>query len=324
MKKVLEELKDLKYNLENPLKIGKGRNSKIYKVTFKGENLILKLYKKDDRKRAEREIIFLNYLKQNKIKNIPYPIKWDISGNWALLTFIDGKSPKEVTKEVIDEALLFQEKIQHATKNSILPEFLYASDSGLNIESHLKNAFSRFFMKYDYLKNSEKSFKEITTWCNKYLLKELKSISDDFYNSELKTQLISLIQEKFLSPSDVGIHNMLINDNGFFFLDFEYAGWDDPHKYLSDWILQPDNILSIDLICEMIKKMNNSEYLPAVNLDILKFLLRIQRIKWCLIILNNLKIEEGMNYKNIKIFKKIQKYYDKSKKTIINFLKFFN
>jgi hypothetical protein len=43
-----------------------------------------------------------------------------------------------------------------------------------------------------------------------------------------------------ITPSDFGLHNALVDDNGRVgFVDFEYAGWDDPLKTDIDFTLQP-------------------------------------------------------------------------------------
>ena len=46
--------------------------------------------------------------------------------------------------------------------------------------------------------------------------------------------------ERCLSPSDFGFHNaILANDGRLRFIDFEYAGWDDPSKLICDFFCQP-------------------------------------------------------------------------------------
>jgi len=42
-----------------------------------------------------------------------------------------------------------------------------------------------------------------------------------------------------VSPSDFGFHNALRTPSGVKFLDFEFAGWDDPTKLVADFYLQP-------------------------------------------------------------------------------------
>ena len=47
-------------------------------------------------------------------------------------------------------------------------------------------------------------------------------------------------QESVLSPSDFGFHNALLGPDGkLCFIDFEYAGWDDPAKLICDFFCQP-------------------------------------------------------------------------------------
>ena len=47
-------------------------------------------------------------------------------------------------------------------------------------------------------------------------------------------------ERRTLSPSDFGFHNALKQpDNRIIFLDFEYFGWDDPAKMISDFLLHP-------------------------------------------------------------------------------------
>jgi hypothetical protein len=46
--------------------------------------------------------------------------------------------------------------------------------------------------------------------------------------------------ERCVSPSDFGFHNALSGADGSLrFIDFEYAGWDDPAKMVCDFFLQP-------------------------------------------------------------------------------------
>ena len=44
-----------------------------------------------------------------------------------------------------------------------------------------------------------------------------------------------------LSQSDIGFHNIFEDkNNNLLFFDFEYTGWDDSFKMISDIVLQPD------------------------------------------------------------------------------------
>ncbi len=51
--------------------------------------------------------------------------------------------------------------------------------------------------------------------------------------------------QRLLSPSDFGFHNALRRTQGrIVFVDFEYFGWDDSVKLLSDFLLHPGMTLS--------------------------------------------------------------------------------
>ena len=46
--------------------------------------------------------------------------------------------------------------------------------------------------------------------------------------------------DRILSPSDFGFHNVILTEqSGPRFIDFEYAGWDDPAKTAADFFFQP-------------------------------------------------------------------------------------
>ena len=46
-------------------------------------------------------------------------------------------------------------------------------------------------------------------------------------------------QDRCLSPSDFGFHNALAQGETVRFIDFEYAGWDDPAKTVCDFFHHP-------------------------------------------------------------------------------------
>ena len=48
-------------------------------------------------------------------------------------------------------------------------------------------------------------------------------------------------KEIIISPSDVGIHNMLENEGSYKYIDFEYSGKDDIAKLCLDFVQQPNH-----------------------------------------------------------------------------------
>jgi thiamine kinase-like enzyme len=101
------------------------------------------------------------------------------------------------------------------------------------------------------------------------------------FSSELKRE------ERTLSPSDYGFHNSLKKDDGkIVFLDYEYFGWDDPAKLISDFLLHPAMGLSEGLkrrfVNGAIKKFAKDPKLGKR----MEIVYPLFGIKWCLILLN--------------------------------------
>ena len=103
---------------------------------------------------------------------------------------------------------------------------------------------------------------------------------------------LSLIEKlstanQIISPSDFGFHNALrLNNDQLKFVDFEYAGWDDPAKLVGDFFNQvevPVDRSYLSIFTESIAKMidNSAQFHASV-----KLLLPLYRIKWTCIVLN--------------------------------------
>ena len=95
------------------------------------------------------------------------------------------------------------------------------------------------------------------------------------------------MNERTLSSSDFGFHNALKRANGqIVFLDFEYFGWDDPAKMISDFLLHPQIYLRANLKSRFFKEMLNCfDFIPNIDKRIM-IVYPLFGLKWCLILLN--------------------------------------
>ena len=92
------------------------------------------------------------------------------------------------------------------------------------------------------------------------------------------------IQGRTLSPSDFGFHNAIRRDDGeLIFLDFEYFGWDDPAKMISDFVLHPAMELSPSLKARFVANTAGGN---PVLMERLETVFPLFGLKWCLILLN--------------------------------------
>lgn len=88
-----------------------------------------------------------------------------------------------------------------------------------------------------------------------------------------------------LSPSDVGYHNCLVGSHGVWFVDFEYAGWDDPAKAIADFVTQPDYDVPPSLIAVLAQAVAPADSEPLEARASL--VAPLHRLKWTCIVLND-------------------------------------
>lgn len=90
-----------------------------------------------------------------------------------------------------------------------------------------------------------------------------------------------------ISPSDFGFHNALLTDlNSLFFIDFEYAGRDDPVKMICDFFCQPEVPVPPSYLPMFSNRVFERLDNPQLHCQRLEMLLPVHTLKWCCIILN--------------------------------------
>ncbi|MDI6642162.1 MAG: hypothetical protein QME68_07630, partial [Elusimicrobiota bacterium] len=96
------------------------------------------------------------------------------------------------------------------------------------------------------------------------------------------------ISQRKLSPSDVGFHNILKDRSGkLYFLDFEYFGWDDPAKMVSDFLQQPDVPVPHEYKEFFFESISQELIADKEFKTRFKIIYQLIGLKWCLIILND-------------------------------------
>ncbi|HWY36369.1 MAG TPA: hypothetical protein VNX68_17120, partial [Nitrosopumilaceae archaeon] len=90
-----------------------------------------------------------------------------------------------------------------------------------------------------------------------------------------------------ISPSDFGFHNALkVNDGGVCFLDFEYAGWDDPCKMVGDFFAQIAIPVPERFFDSFVQKTMSQFPMPEELILRAAILRPVYQVKWCCIALN--------------------------------------
>jgi hypothetical protein len=94
--------------------------------------------------------------------------------------------------------------------------------------------------------------------------------------------------DRCLSPSDFGFHNALATEDGqLAFLDFEYAGWDDPAKLVGDFFSQIAVPVPEAFYPAFAERLAASTTNPTWHRRRFDILLPVHRVKWITIFLND-------------------------------------
>ena len=271
------------------VRIEGGGNNKAFAVQTKSKKYLAKIYyshPSDSRNRLNAEYSFLEYARKIGIECVPKPIFSIPKKNMGLYEFVQGRklTSSELEVQHITQAANFLRSLNETLeKDNTLPT---ASEGCFSIEQHLLLTDMRVKRLLSFPVASEIDSQA------RLFVGELnsvwKKIKDDIVakSSSISVQLNAI--DRCVSPSDFGFHNALLRDNGeICFIDFEYAGWDDPAKMISDFFSQPLIPVSLKhfdiFISQALGYSKNKHELAQRT----RLLFPLFQIKWCCILLND-------------------------------------
>ena len=263
-----------------------GGNSAILNVlTEDKERYVLKFYSHNNiHKRLNSEYDSFRLIREFCSENVPLPLHKDCNLNIATYEWISGSKIKKINKKHIERALDF---IQSLHKFSKLPNFLNFQDASAVFSSGFE------FEKQLHLRfRTLNQFAPLYPELNNYLNDKLRPIMDTVILWSRNEWSIEPSYSEFLprlkqtlSPSDFGFHNAIEKKNGVcVFIDFEYFGWDDPVKLISDFCFHPGMEISPELKQQWVSgaiKIYGKEILERLRLA-----WPLIGLSWCLILLN--------------------------------------
>lgn len=288
LKSAAGEVLSLKVNaLEE---VGGGRNSRVYRIAVQPRGCYaLKRYfqhPSDRRPRMRTEFSSYSFLWQNGVCNVPQPIAASDEHQFAVYGWIDGAriARQHVSGDLVQSAAFFLGRLADLRARAEGAGFGPASEACFSGSALLANIRRRAELLLSQGDHSElqaflsgrfiPAFQTISTWS-----RECAGAAS--FDAELNRQL------RILSPSDFGFHNALQNKAGkIFFLDFEYFGWDDPAKTISDFLLHPAMTLTIQLKRQFVASAIRSLSCPDDFIARIRALYPLYGLKWCLILLN--------------------------------------
>lgn len=266
-----------------------GKNNQVYRVdTEAGRPLVLKRYfsdPRDGRDRLAAEWSFLERAWRDGVRAIPEPLARNASAQAALYGFVTGRKLNAGALEPghIDAAADFVLAV-NAERHADLPA---ASDACFSISDHLELVERRMLrlaaLDHEAPHASEAQRLVFTTlrpaWDNvrQRAVRGALALGLDLHRNLSEAECC-------LSPSDFGFHNALATDDGrLLFIDFEYAGHDDPAKLVLDFFCQPEVPVPLAYLDHFIARLALDE---AANARC-RLLLDVARVKWTCILLND-------------------------------------
>ena len=275
-----------------------GANSKAFRVDRgpREAPLFLKEYfhhADDPRDRLGTEFAFASFAWEQGLRSIARPFALDRAAHGALYSFLDGRklSAREVTPNAIGQCLRFLQALSACKGSPRATELPIASEACFCLEDH----WNCLVRRVDRLESIEPVGvldkqawlfvnRELAPACAAYLgsARELAAVVGVVASAMIAPG------DRCLSPSDFGFHNALMADDGTLrYLDFEYAGWDDPAKTVGDFFCQPACPVPMAYYGDFANQVAAMTSDPALHRMRMDLLLPMYRLKWCCILLND-------------------------------------
>ena len=270
-----------------------GRNSQVFMVSSGEGRWVLKHYYQPagvhQRDRLSTEYGFLMFLRQMGVPGVPEPLGLDRASNFALYSCLPGLRPAAIHSQHISQAARFIIRINGARAAAQAEALALAADACLGWDAHLALAESRITRLLALETESV-----VAREAHEFVQSRVQALWDKVQIELAPRPEWSLLspEERILSPSDFGFHNALEHGANLSFVDFEYAGWDDPAKLICDFMCQPEVPVTQDqgrqFMAELLQELPGAEGVARrVGL-----LLPVHRLKWCCILLNEFRTED--------------------------------
>lgn len=320
---VIKDLEIFGFNVKKVSKLDGGINSSAFKIVTNSEKYVLKIYnsnKTNNINRFHKEEIFLEFLSKCNFKNVPRIIKSSPKKDWILITWIEGEKINKVNLHLCRELLDFLIRLQDFRKSSFSKELTLASDTYLNLNGYITAIEDRLILLLKRQQELININKELSIKLKDIIEKIKSEISNlVIYSKKNKIDLNYVLPEenRIISQSDVGFHNIIYKDSKANFIDFEYSGWDDPNKLFCDLLLQPDHNIPMKYIDVLEFFVQNYIFKINYHSERLTFMLKLSRIKWALIILNPIINKKALSNNELldllrNKIKKSNKYLEKT------------
>lgn len=258
-----------------------GGNNRVFRVG----SYLAKVYFRHPEDRRDRwgaETAFLEFAWKAGIRCVPRPVAADRRSGTLLVEFVRGRRlrPQEVTWARVAEAAKFFRKLNR--NRAAARGLSEASEACFSLRQHLRCVERRI----DRLRGVTGG-STIDRDAARFIRTELEPAWAAVSRSVRGPAGPITSGERCLSPSDFGFHNALLRGDGrLCFIDFEYAGWDDPAKTACDFFCQPAVPVDRRYRSRFVEALAGVLGRPEAFRGRVRSLFPVYELKWCCILLN--------------------------------------
>ena len=285
---------DISTSIEEIIPMRAGGNNRTYCVETANARYAVKHYFQhagDRRDRLYSEYAFLSYAEHAEIAAVPRPLAKDSYTGLALYEYIAGEAIQygEIGQAEIDAAIAFFLALNEPAVRQEAEKLPPASEAAFSLQEHLSNTERRISQLQQIEPNDEIDhegmafIQSMARFWSEYRGRVLEEVHRMGWQKDRPLA----VDQRCMSPSDFGFHNAIRTPRReICFIDFEYAGWDDPAKSIADFFCQPAVPVSLDYYSYF-----ESKVLPLFEEpERLKLRTRLlwtaYQVKWCCITLN--------------------------------------
>lgn len=267
-----------------------GRNNRVYRVVGEHTAAILKQYYRSPAGGHDRfasEVAWCRFCDHFQLPWTPALWASDATAGCAMFEELPGRRimASDVDAVAVSRAAAFVAAVNQHRDSALAKSLPHAADASFTWADHV-HAIQRRLDRLAAITPQDELDRSLLDWLRIDLTPVWETVRARLLDGLTESQVQDVLpsQEWCLSPSDFGFHNAWkLPDGELRFLDFEYAGWDDPAKLVCDFYWQVDLPAPRDTLPVMIASLTaDTEALTE----------RVWRLfpafgmKWCGIVLN--------------------------------------
>lgn len=269
-----------------------GGNNRVFLATAGDRKYAVKVYFRhpsDRRDRLHAEYTFLQCAAGAGIDCVPRPVACDARHGIGVYEYIDGDklAAAEIRAEHVDSAAKFFSDLNSREVRAQAAQLPEASEACFSIDAHLAMVDGRI-ARLDRITGTEPVDGEARDFASRLATRwaEAKRVILE-QAAAAGIQPGEALAERCISPSDFGFHNAItMTGRGLCFIDFEYAGWDDPAKLVGDFFSHPAVPVDMSHRDRFMDQAFEYSTQPRKLRERARLLFPVFQVKWCCIILN--------------------------------------